>query len=155
MTKYIFAYLSVLFLSMSVLFIGSASWATMTFDGCLKKVVDCKQLLNPAKKNAEPKKLKAFLDSVTSFQEQEKYDCVLKHAEEGKRPLECRQPLSHFEFHQACYADILQFCKTTKPGEHRISECLEKNEADLSYECKKHIKKDHALCSRVERKSKC
>ncbi len=41
-------------------------------------------------------------------------------------------------FAQVCSKDVEKFCAKVKPGEGRISQCLEQHEAQLSPACKTH-----------------
>lgn len=43
------------------------------------------------------------------------------------------------ETHEACKADFEKFCKDVEPGKGRFFECLNKNNASLTPECKKQI----------------
>jgi hypothetical protein len=42
-------------------------------------------------------------------------------------------------FAQPCADDIAEFCKDEKPGEGRISKCLDQHENQLSDKCKQHF----------------
>jgi hypothetical protein len=45
------------------------------------------------------------------------------------------------EFMKACKPDMEKFCKGIAPGKGKIYHCLKENEAQLSPECKEHLKK--------------
>ena len=40
---------------------------------------------------------------------------------------------------QACEADMAKFCKSVKPGEGRIVQCLKQHENELSEACRKYL----------------
>jgi hypothetical protein len=136
---------TLVYLWITVSFYAATGSAMVTFDECLETLPACKHL-QEKKPSRIPRALKALLKFVVSPKEQAKYDCVLKGDSNTQSnvitPL-CQPPVHHFEFHRACNADILKFCKKIRPGEHRLNNCLAMHREKLSSICRSQLRIDN------------
>ena len=94
---------------------------------------------SPCTEDAKQYCTEMALGSDRAAQCLEKFMVMSLREDNPKLTSGCISTVRHWQFHSICKGDIQKLCSNISSGEHRIHECMKKNEHLAANECKNFL----------------